>query len=85
MTPVEVRYHLQMRLSNKQMRWLAALPGTYGIRRLQLEDAGTRLLVEYDASRYRLPEVTNILHAGGLPVVEPEAWSWKLEGSAVPT
>ncbi len=75
MTPVEVRYQLQSRLTNKQMRRLASLPGTYGIRRIQLEEAGTRLLVEYDASRYRLPEVTNILHAAGLPVIEPEGRS----------
>ncbi len=73
MTPVVVRYPLQARLTSKQMRRLASLPGTYGIRRLRLEDEGTRLLVEYDASRYRLPEVTQLLHAAGLPVIEPPA------------
>ncbi len=73
MTPVEVRYPLQTHLTNKQLRLLAALPGTYAIRRVRLEEGGTKLLVEYDASRYRLAEVTNILHIAGLPVVEPRA------------
>jgi hypothetical protein len=73
MTPVEVRYQLQSRLTGKQTRRLASLPSTYGIRRVQLEDEGRRLVVEYDASRYRLPEVTQILHAAGLPIVEPRS------------
>ncbi len=73
MTPVEVRYSLQRRLTKKQLSLLATLPSTYAIRRVRLEEGATKLLVEYDASRYQLSEVTNILHTVGLPVVERRA------------
>ena len=60
-------------LSKKQLSLLATLPSTYAIRRAQLDEGAGKLLVEYDGSRYRLSEVTNILHALGLPVVEPHS------------
>ena len=69
MTLVEITYELQESLGPDQLRRLGEFANTYGLRRFRVDEALRRLSFEYDASRLKETEVTNVLHQAKIPVV----------------
>ncbi len=76
MTLMEITYELQSRLTTEQLRALGSFANTYGLRRFRVDEKNNRLSFEYDASRLREIQVTDVLRQACIPVlrrVEPVA------------
>jgi len=76
MTLMEITYELQSPLQPEQLRALASFANTYGLRRFRVDEKKNRLSFEYDASRLREIQVTDVLRQARIPVlrrVEPVA------------
>jgi hypothetical protein len=69
MTLVEVTFELQKPLSKEQFRALGEFANTYGLRRFRASTDSKRLTFEYDASRLKPAEVTQVLGRAGIAVV----------------
>lgn len=69
MTLLEITYELQAPLAPAQLAQLAAFANTYGLRKFRMDQSGTRLTFEYDASRLRETQVANVLRRARIPVV----------------
>src|ERR1700757_423421 len=61
MTLMEITYELQSRLTPEQLRALGSFANTYGLRRFRVDEKNNRLSFEYDASRLREIQVTDVL------------------------
>lgn len=68
MTKVQKHFQLQRPLDEALMASIAAANSIYGIERVQLAPSRDALMVEFDASRLRVPEVESALHRAGIPV-----------------
>jgi hypothetical protein len=76
MTLMEITYELQSPLRPEQLSALAGFANTYGLRRFRVDEKNNRISFEYDASRLREIQVTDILRQARIPVlrrVEPVA------------
>lgn len=76
MTLIEVTYQLQSPLTAAQLRKLGGFANTYGLRRFRVDDEHNRLTFEYDASRLKETQVSNVLRSARIPIlgkVEPQA------------
>jgi len=69
MTKVQIRFRLQSALSEAQRSRLAEAHAVYGVQRIQVEEPGASLTVEYDASRLRPEEVEAVLRRAGVAAV----------------
>jgi hypothetical protein len=71
MTKVLASFALQKNLDGdeKLLESISRAHRVYGILRVQLSPTLDRVTVEYDASRLKLPEVENVLHQAGVPIV----------------
>ena len=56
-------------LDEPLMEKIAKANSIYGIERIQIAPSGGELMVEYDATRLRVPEVESALERAGIPVV----------------
>jgi hypothetical protein len=70
MTKVQKQFRLQRPLDEQLMESIADVHSIYGIERIRIAPSREDLLVEYDASRLRAPEVESALQHFGIPVVE---------------
>jgi hypothetical protein len=68
MTKVQKHFRLQRPLDEALMSQIADANAIYGIERIQIAPSREDLLVEYDASRLRAPEVESALQRAGIPV-----------------
>ena len=68
MTKVQKHFHLQRPLDEALMAQIAAANSIYGIERIVIAPSREDLLVEYDASRLRAPEIEAALQRAGVPV-----------------
>jgi hypothetical protein len=68
MTKVQLEYDLAQPLSEAQMPRVSAMHGLLGMLRVQPNNAGDRLLVDYDASRLTRDQVEAALAGAGLAV-----------------
>ena len=69
MTKVQKHFRLQRPLDESLMGQIAEANSIYGIERIVIEPSREDLLVEYDASRLRAPDVESALLRAGVPVV----------------
>ena len=69
MTKVFIHFRLQSPLTESHLARLAEARSVYGVLDFQLDQSGTTLAVEYDATRLRPDEVTAVLHRAGIPAV----------------
>jgi hypothetical protein len=69
MTKVQKHFRLQRPLDDALMGQIADANAIYGIERIVIAPSREDLLVEYDASRLRAPEVESALQRAGVPVV----------------
>ena len=70
MTKVQKQFRLQRPLNEPLMESIAEANSIYGIEHIRISPSREDLLVEYDASRMREPEVESALERLGIPVVE---------------
>jgi hypothetical protein len=70
MTKVQKQFRLQRPLDEQLMESIADAHSIYGIERIRISPSREDLLVEYDASRLREPEVESALQHFGIPVAE---------------
>jgi hypothetical protein len=70
MTKVQKQFRLQRPLDEQLMESIADAHSIYGIERIRISPSREDLLVEFDASRLRDPEVESALQRFGIPVVE---------------
>ena len=68
MTLAEVTYDLQTPLRPEQLRALAQFSNTYGMRRFRINEQGTRISFEYDASRLTENQVAHVLRRAKVPI-----------------
>ena len=68
MTKVTLHYELTRALSDDDWENVAAANATYGMSRVQVAPSGSRLDVDYDASRLLKPDVDAVLARHGLPI-----------------
>lgn len=61
MTLTEATFELQAPLTDEQMRRLGAFANTYGLRRFRVDETKKLLTMEYDASRLKESQVTQVL------------------------
>lgn len=71
MTKVQKHFRLQRPLDEALMAQIADANSIYGIERITIAPSREALLVEYDASRLRVPEVEAALQRAGVPVTGP--------------
>jgi hypothetical protein len=69
MTKVQKHFELQRPLDEPLMEQIAAANSIYGIERIQIAPSRKTLMVEFDASRLRDPDVESALQREGIPVV----------------
>jgi len=69
MTKVQKHFRLQRPLDESLMDQIVAANAIYGIERIQIAASREELMVEFDASRLRTPEVETALQRAGIPVV----------------
>lgn len=69
MTKVQKHFRLQRPLDDALMEQIANANSIYGIERIRIAPSREELMVEFDASRLRLPEVETALQRAGIPVV----------------
>jgi hypothetical protein len=67
MTKVQIHFALVKPLDEELLRRIADAHSIYGIQRVQLSPSQDGIMVEYDASRLRLPEVESALERAGIP------------------
>lgn len=77
MTQMEVLYRYEHHPSEAAMFALGKMREVYGIRRIQMDESGSTVLVEYDATRLNKDAVSDLLRRAGIDLVE--------EVSLVPT
>ena len=70
MTAVEVLFRYGLQPGEKEMSALGQVSDVYGIRRVQFDERGRQVLVEYDATRLNEATVENLLRKAGLDVQE---------------
>ncbi len=70
MTKVQKQFRLQRPLDEQLMESIASANSIYGIERIRILSSNEDLLVEYDASRLREPEVESALSHFGIPVID---------------
>jgi hypothetical protein len=70
MTLLDVLYRYEGHPTEAAMSALGDLREVYGIRRLQLDEEGKTVRVEYDATRLTRPVVFQLLRGAGVQVVE---------------
>ena len=68
MTKVERHFRLQRPLDEPMMERLVAANSIYGIDRIQISSSGLELIVDYDATRLRIPDLESELERAGIPV-----------------
>lgn len=68
MTKVQRHFRLQRVIDEPLMERIAAANSIYGIERIQIAPSGDELMVEYDATRLRVPDVESALERAGIPV-----------------
>jgi hypothetical protein len=68
MTKVQKHFRLQRPLDEALMQQIADANSIYGIERIQIAPSREELMVEFDASRLRTPEVETALQRAGIPV-----------------
>jgi len=69
MTKVQKHFLLQRPLDEALMEQIASANSIYGIERIQIAPNRETLMVEFDASRLRDPEVESALQRAGIPVI----------------
>jgi copper chaperone CopZ len=85
MMAVDICYHYETTLGEKEMRGIHRLQEVYGIRRLQLNENEKTILVEYDGTRLNEATVISLLRKTGLQVGRrPQAGSDKPASRAAP-
>jgi hypothetical protein len=70
MTKVQKHFRLQRALDEPLMEKIADANSLYGIEWIKIAPSGEDLLVEYDATRLRAPDVESALQRAGIPVSE---------------
>ena len=70
MTQMEVAYRYSNPPSEAAMRAIDNVREVYGIRRVRFDEKERIVRVEYDASRFKEPVVSNLLRGAGLDVGE---------------
>lgn len=73
MTKVEVRYEIQAPMDEAMLEAMDRARGIYGLAMLRLSPGMDQLIVHYDASRLKLPDVDSALRRAGLAVSRKEA------------
>jgi hypothetical protein len=73
MTAVEVVFRYGMPPGEQEMSALGQVSDVYGIRRVQFDEQGRTIRVEYDASRLNEAMVENLLRQAGFDVREKMA------------
>ena len=73
MTTVEVVFRYGMPPGEREMSALGQVSDVYGIRRVQFNEQGRTIRVEYDASRLNEATVENLLRQAGFDVRERPA------------
>ena len=68
MTKVQKHFRLQRALDESLMDKIAGANSIYGIEWIKIAPSREDLLVEYDASRLREPDVESALERAGIPV-----------------
>ena len=69
MTKVQKHFRLQRPLDESLMQQIADANSIYGIEWIRISPSREDLLVEYDASRLREPDVESALERAGIPVM----------------
>lgn len=69
MTKVQKHFRLQRPIDEALMAQIAEANSIYGIERIVIAPSHEDLLVEYDASRLRAPDVESALQRAGVPVM----------------
>jgi hypothetical protein len=70
MTKVQKHFRLQRPLDEQLMENIAAANSLYGIESIKIAPSREDLLVEFDATRLRAPDVSAALERAGVPVAE---------------
>ncbi|MGA2369199.1 MAG: hypothetical protein ACLPPV_08065 [Candidatus Korobacteraceae bacterium] len=70
MTTVEVVFRYGMPPGEREMNALGQVSDVYGIRRVQFNEQGQSIRVEYDATRLSEATVENLLRKAGFDVRE---------------
>ena len=70
MTAVEVVFRYGMPPGEREMNALGQVSDVYGIRRVQFNEQGQSIRVEYDATRLSEATVENLLRKAGFDVRE---------------
>jgi hypothetical protein len=70
MTKVQKHFRLQRALDEPLMEKIAGAYSIYGIEWIKIAPSREDLLVEYDATRLRAPDVESALQKFGIPVSE---------------
>ena len=70
MTRVFIRFRLQSSLTGDQLASLSNARGVYGLLGVEIDPAGDRLTLEYDATRLNPSEVLSLLRGAGIPALE---------------
>ena len=68
MTKVQKHFRLQRPLDEPLMEQIAAANSVYGIDRIEIAPSREEIMVEYDATRLRVPELEAALQRAGIPV-----------------
>ncbi|MGH7108514.1 MAG: hypothetical protein ACRD0Y_10570 [Terriglobales bacterium] len=74
MTSMDIRFRYEGALDEVQIRALAKLSDVYGIRALRIDEAGSELALEYDATRMDAARVEALVRGCGVAPL-PEAVS----------
>jgi copper chaperone CopZ len=70
MTNVDVLFRYEQQPSESAMFALGNLKEVYGIRRIEIDQPGKTIRVEYDATRLTGAVVANLLRRGGISILE---------------
>jgi hypothetical protein len=69
-TNVDVLFRYEQQPSEAAMFALGNLKEVYGIRRIEIDQPGKTIRVEYDATRLTPAVVANLLRRGGISILE---------------
>ena len=72
MTKVEIHFQLTTPLDDKHLEAIARAHTIYGIHRIKMNSTLDSIMVEYDASRLRPPQVEAALFRAGIKAVRRE-------------
>jgi hypothetical protein len=67
-TRIQVHFHLDGPLSDKQYLQIRAAKAVYGIQHISLSPSLDRIMVEYDATRFSPLDVESVLRSHSLPI-----------------